>query len=209
MSSKRGGIHFFKTTVIGGLVFLVPVVVLVIILAKAAGLMMMVAEPMAAWLPIDAIGGVALANIIAILAVVLICFIAGLIARAAILRAIVGGLESKVLSKEPGYVIIKGMLSGLQEDDTHTLIPVLATFGDTARIGLEIEHLDDGRVVVMTPTPPNPWSGKVQIMAHEQVKRLDLPMTAYMENIERFGQGTNEMFRALVHSQNPKGGKNQ
>ena len=43
--------------------FLVPVVVLVIILAKAAGLMMMVAEPMAAWLPIDAIGGVALANI--------------------------------------------------------------------------------------------------------------------------------------------------
>ena len=50
MSSKKGGIHFFKTTVIGGLVFLVPVVVLVIILAKAAGLMMMVAEPMAAYM---------------------------------------------------------------------------------------------------------------------------------------------------------------
>ena len=31
MSSKKGGIHFFKTTVIGGLVFLVPVVVLVLI----------------------------------------------------------------------------------------------------------------------------------------------------------------------------------
>ena len=61
----------------------------------------------------------------------------------------------------------------------------------------KIERLDDGRVVVMTPTPPNPWSGKVQIMAHEQVKRLDLPMTAYMENIERFGQGTNELLRAL------------
>ena len=90
MSSKNGGIHFFKTTVIGGLVFLVPVVVLLVVLAKAAGLMMMVAEPMAEWLPIDAIGGVALANVIAVLAVVLICFIAGLVARAAILRAIVG-----------------------------------------------------------------------------------------------------------------------
>ena len=44
---------------------------------------------------------------------VLICFVAGLVARAAILRVIVGGLESKVLSKVPGYVIIKGMLSGL------------------------------------------------------------------------------------------------
>ena len=209
MSSKKGGIHFFRTTVIGGLVFLVPVVVLVIILAKAAGLMMMVAEPMAAWVPIDAIGGVALANIIAVAAVLLICFIAGLVARAAILRAIVGGLESRVLSKVPGYVIIKGMLSGLQEDDTHTLIPVLATFGDTARIGLEIERLDDGRVVVMTPTPPNPWSGKVQIMAHKQVKRLDLPMTAYMENIERFGQGTNELLRTLQDSPTTEKGENQ
>ena len=50
MSSKQGGIHFFKTTVIGGLVFLVPVVVLVIILAKAADLMMVIAEPMAAYM---------------------------------------------------------------------------------------------------------------------------------------------------------------
>ena len=66
MSSKKGGIHFFKTTAIGGLVFLVPVVVLLVVLAKAAGLMMMVAEPMAMWLPIDAIGGVALANVIAV-----------------------------------------------------------------------------------------------------------------------------------------------
>ena len=107
--------------------------------------MMMVAEPMAAWVPIEAIGGVALANIIAVLAVVLICFISGLVARAAFLRAIVGGLESKVLSKVPGYVIIKGMLSGLQEDDTNKLIPVLATFGGATRVGLEIERLDDGR----------------------------------------------------------------
>jgi len=206
MSSKKGGIHFFKTTVIGGLVFLVPVVVLVMILAKAAGLMMMVAEPMAAWVPIEAIGGVALANVIAVLVVVLICFIAGLVARAAILRAIVRGLESKVLSKIPGYVIIKGMLSGLEEDDTHKLTPVLATLGNTARIGLEIERLDDGRVIVMAPRSPNPWSGEVHIMAPEQVQRLDMPMTAYMENIERFGQGTNEMLRSLVHSQNPKGG---
>lgn len=97
--------------------FLVPEVVLVMILAKAAGLMMMVAEPMAAWVPIDAVGGVALANVLPVLAVVLIYFIAGLVARAAFPRAIVGSLESKVLSKTPGYEIIKDVLSGLEEDD--------------------------------------------------------------------------------------------
>jgi uncharacterized membrane protein len=193
----KGGIHFFKTTVIGGLVFLVPLVVLIVILAKAAGLMMMVAEPMAEWFPVDSIGGVALANVLVVVVLVLLCFIAGLIARAAFLRATVEGLETKVLSKVPGYVIIKGMLSGLQEDSTHQLNPVLATFYNAARMGLEIERLDDGRVVVMVPSSPNPWSGKVHIMAPEHVQRLNLPMTAYMENIERFGQGTNELLRSL------------
>ncbi len=33
-------------------------------------------------------------------------------------------------------------------------------------------------------------------MAPERVQRLDLPMTAYMENVERFGQGTNKLLRA-------------
>ncbi len=196
MSEKRGKIHFFKTTIIGGLLFLVPVVVLIFVLTEAANLMLMVAEPLADLVPVDSIAGVALANIIAALVVVLVCFIAGLIARKAFIRTKVESLESKVLSKLPGYVLIKGMLSGLQEHDTHALFPVLVTFNSAARIGLEIERLADGRVVVMTPSSPNPWSGMVHIMEAERVQRLDLPMTAYMENVERFGQGMEEMLAA-------------
>jgi len=195
MNEKRGGIHFFKTTIIGGLLFLVPVVVLIIVLAKAADLMLLVAEPLADFVPLDTIAGVAVANIIAAFVVVLICFIAGLVARRAFFRTTVESLESKVLSKLPGYVLIKGMLSGLQEHDTHKLHPVLVSFNSAARIGLEIERLDDGRIVVMTPSSPNPWSGMVHIMAADRVQRLELPITAYMENVERFGQGTNELLR--------------
>ena len=76
MSSKRGGVHFVKTTVIGGLLFMVPVVVLFLVLSEARGLMLMVAEPMAGWFPVEVVGGVALANIIAAVALVLVCFIA-------------------------------------------------------------------------------------------------------------------------------------
>lgn len=195
MSEKKGGIHFIKTTIIGGLLFLVPLVVLFIVLAKAADLMLLVAEPLSDFIPLDSIGGVAVANIIAVLVVVLICFIAGLVARRAFFRTTVESLESKVLSKLPGYVLIKGMLSGLQEHDAHKLHPVLVSFNSAARIGLEIEQLDDGRIVVMTPSSPNPWSGMVHIMAADRVQRLDLPMTAYMENVERFGQGTNKLLR--------------
>jgi len=89
------------------------------------------------------------------------------------------------------------------------LVPVNATLGNTARIGLEIERLDNGRVVVMVPTPPNPWSGKVHIMAPNSVQCLDLPVTAYMEKLERFGQGTNERFRALDDLPTTEEGENR
>ena len=41
------GVKFLLTTVIGGVLFLVPVVFLGIILTKAAGFMMVIAEPLA------------------------------------------------------------------------------------------------------------------------------------------------------------------
>lgn len=88
------------------------------------------------------------------------------------------------------------MLSGLQEHDSDKLHPVVITFASSARMGLEIERLDDGRVVAMTPSSPNPWSGQVHIVADDRVRRLDLPMTTYIENVERFGQGSNELLQS-------------
>jgi uncharacterized membrane protein len=193
MSEKRGRIHFVKTTIIGGLLFLVPVGVLIIVLAKVVDLMLLVAKPLSNFIPVDTVARVAVADFVAVVILVLICFIAGLLARRALIRTTVERIEDKVLSKLPGYVLIKGMLSGLEEDDTHTLYPVLVAFDSSARIGLEIERLDDGRIVVMTPSSPNPWSGMIHIVDAGRVQRLDLPMTAYIENVERFGQGTNEL----------------
>ncbi len=193
MSSKKGGIHFIKTTVIGGVVFLVPIVFLVMIFTKAAELMMMIAEPMAEWIPVDSVGGVALANVIAGAAIVVVCFVAGLLARRALVKTTVDKLETNVLTKVPGYVIVKGMLSGLHDDERYQLKTVMASFGSSERIGLEIERLQDGRVVVFTPGAPNPWSGIVHILAAENVQSLDLPMSEYVENVERYGQGTDQL----------------
>ena len=91
------------------------------------------------------------------------------------------------------YVYTANPENGRSRQVTRT--PVLATFGAASRVGLEIERLDDGRVVVLVPSSPNPWSGPVHIMAPDDVQRLDLPVTAYMQTIERFGQGTNELLR--------------
>lgn len=192
MSEKRG-IQFVLTTAIGGVVFLIPVVVLVVVIAKAIGFMMVVAKPMADWLPVDTIGGVALANVIAGVALVLVCFLAGLLARHALASAFVGQLESKVLVNVPGYLMVKSLVSGFDESRIAGLKPVALQLGTAERVGYEIEKLPDGRSMVFIPSPPNPFSGITQVLPPDQVTYLDVSLKQIMEVTENFGHGVHEI----------------
>jgi uncharacterized membrane protein len=193
-------ISFIKTTVIGGLVFLVPLIFFIYVLGKAIDFMLVVAEPLADWLPIDTLGGVALANLLAILAVIIVSFIAGLIARHTIADNLVKSLESKVLNKIPGYAIIKGIKSGFDASDVEALKPVALQLGSAERIAFEIEKLQDGRSMVYIPSAPSPWSGVTQILPADQITYLDVSVTAILELTEKYGFGVEEM---LKYKQNP------
>ncbi len=191
----KPGVKFIMTTVIGGLVFLVPLMFLVFILGKAVGFMMVIAKPLAGWLPVDTVGGVALANLIAILAVIVVSFVAGLIARHTVAAGLVKTLESKVLVKIPGYTIIKGIKSGFDTTETQGMKPVALQLGSAERIALEIEKLPDGRSMVYIPSTPSAWSGITQILPADQITYIDVPVTKVMELTEKFGHGVDDILQ--------------
>ena len=192
------GVQFILTTIIGGLLFLVPVVFLVFILGKAFGFMKVVAEPMADFIPIDSVGGVALANLIALLAVILVSFFAGLIARNAMASSAVKNLESRVLMKIPGYQLVKSIKGGYEGDAAHQLKPVSLSLGSAERIGFEVQKLADGRSMVFIPSVPNTWTGITQILPPDQVTYLDTSITSVMEHTEKYGYGVEELLANRV-----------
>jgi len=189
-------VTFVLTTIIGGLLFLVPLMFLIFILGKAVGFMMVIAKPLADWLPVDTVGGVALANLLAILAVIVVCFIAGLFARHSMASGFVKALESKVLAKIPGYAMIKGIKSGFDSSESAGMKPVALKLGTAERIALEIEKLPDGRSMVYIPSAPSVWSGVTQILPADQITYLDIPITSVMELTERFGHGVDELLQS-------------
>jgi len=97
---------FLKTTVVGGIVFLVPIIVAVIILGKAFGIMTKLAAPLGKWIQVDRFGGVALADLLAVVVIVGVCFVAGLIARNSRVTRAVESLESNALSSFPGGLFV-------------------------------------------------------------------------------------------------------
>ena len=192
------GIQFFATTIIGGLLFLVPVVFLGFVLTKAVGFMMIIAKPMADFVPVDSVGGVALANLIAIAAVIIVSFFAGLIARNALASGFIKSLESKFLMKIPGYSIVKGIKGGFDKDDTNHFKPVALALGSAERVGFEIQKLPDGRSMIFIPSVPNSFSGITQVLPADQITYLDVPMTAIMELSERYGYGVDELLATKI-----------
>jgi uncharacterized membrane protein len=185
--------NFLKTTIIGGLIFLVPMVVLGLVIGKAIGIMLVIAEPMADILPVDSVGGIAMVNVIAIAIVVLVCFLAGLVARTGLAQKLADTAESTILQKIPGYTLIKGLATALSPDENVDLKPALVSLGSTARIGLEVERVGDDRAVVYFPGSPNAWSGIVQIVPADQVKYIDSPMMSVIEHAEQLGRGTHDL----------------
>jgi uncharacterized membrane protein len=186
--------RFLLTTIIGGVLFLLPLVILVVVLAKAASIMMVVAEPMAAFLPVDSIGGVALANLLSLLLVVLLCFLAGLAARHALAGDFVKLLEA-VLVNVPGYIMLKNLVSGFDASSVEGLKPVALQLGTAERLGFEIQKLTDGRSVVFIPSVPSPFSGITQVLPPDQVTYLDIPVTKIIEVTENFGHGSAELLQ--------------
>lgn len=105
----KGLIDTFKSIAIGGVLFLIPIAIAVVVISKVVGFLSAIAEPMADFLPTDTILGFGLAQIIALLILLVVCLVAGLIARSAIGKGLVRRIESGLLSAVPGYGIIKGI----------------------------------------------------------------------------------------------------
>jgi len=116
------------------------------------------------------IGGIALANLIAVLAVILVCFVAGLAARHALAGKFVKILELKVLMKVPGYSMVKGLASGFDASATESLKQVALQLGTAERIGFEMQKLPS-----------------------DQVTYLNVPATRIIEITENYGHGVGEI----------------
>ena len=87
-----------------------------------------------AHVPVDSIGGIALANLLAVLAIILCCLVAGMIAKGIYAKRISGSPESKLLMAIPGYSFVKGITDSMKssEEAAKSFVPVVVQFDDNA-----------------------------------------------------------------------------
>lgn len=186
----RSALGFVKTTLIGGVVFLVPMAVIGVLVVKAASLLRRVAEPFAALLPLERVIGVIVADVLVLALIVLACFGAGLLARVSFAKQIVQRAETGVLWRIPGYGFVKALTDSVDESSSASAMrPVLVHFDDCAQMAFEVERLSDGRTVVYIPSAPDPRAGSVQIFDEARVDYLQMSFVAAIGSIRALGRG--------------------
>jgi uncharacterized membrane protein len=183
---------FVKATVIGGLLFMLPLVVVALIIGKAYQISMVVAKPLGALIPIEHVGGIALANILAALVILVLCYLAGLVARFSSIKGKVARIEELLIATLPGYTFAKTLVSGMAkaEDEVGRMTPVLVRLDDYKQIAFEVERTPGGNVVVFLPGAPNPWSGSVVYVSEDRVEPLDMAPQDAIKNIRVLGRGS-------------------
>src|SRR5690348_15465776 len=153
-------IEFIKTTMLGGVLIIIPAAAIIFLLTKVARGLKGALEPVAAKLP----PAIQFPFTTEILSVLVVCFLAGLLIRTRPGRWIGGLFERYVFDRVPGYAMVKG-LTGRSVSGTmgQTIVPALVEMEEGLVPALIIERHDDGYVTVFVPSPPVPTVGQAYV----------------------------------------------
>ena len=179
---------FVKTTLLGGILFLIPTVAILFILTRAFEIIRKLSKPIADAIPFTQVAGVGILTLISIILLVIICLIAGLFMRTSTAKAIVKWLEDKVLVYIPGYSYIKA-----RSEDSLTAAgtnwkPACVFIDDNEVLCFVIDETEN-YCSIFLPSAPSPSSGTVCVREKKLVTFLPISITEAVFIIRQFGRG--------------------
>lgn len=199
MANEKKPSGFLKTTALGAVVVVVPVGIIGFALWQIVSLVRTLLLPIFESLPFDSDFTRVSVIAIALLSVVLICYLTGLAVRTRWGAAMRGWMERVLLERIPGYSIIRTLMHQyLGHEEERTFRPVLVDLygSDSRAIGFEIEELGDGTMVVFFPSVPAATLGQVQIVPQKRVTPLNATMHETLEALTMFGVGSSKLVDA-------------
>lgn len=194
-------VDFVKTTLVGGLLVILPVVLIAILIKHGVAAIHPLLDPVISRLP----SGMPFPRVVALaiesLVVILGCFVIGLAFSTPMGSRVTGIVESRVFSKFPGYVLLRSLTRGAmgEEEDIHFKVALTEMEGGLVPSFIIEEH-PDGRFTVFVPAAPTPTLGAIYIFPRELVHIVDVPFSQAVRCITKLGVGSNRLMQGMRQS---------
>ncbi|MBL7048109.1 MAG: DUF502 domain-containing protein [Nitrospira sp.] len=190
---------FFKTSIIGGIVVILPVAIMIFLLTWLFGLVTDMIQPLTNYvmkiMMIPQLEEI-LADIMVIGTILLACFLLGAIVRTKFGTFLHNTLEERILKIAPGYTLIKETIKQFLGNNKTPFseVALVQIFGNETMVTAFItDSHTDGSFTVFVPTGPNPTSGNICHVPAKYVHRVNASVEDTMKSILSCGAGSGKL----------------
>lgn len=192
--------QFFLTTLIGGVVVVLPLALLVMLVRFIWGFMTTLLSPLRGIFPIPGHVESWLLDIISLMVVLLAFFLIGLFVRTSIGGRFFKSLEARFLDPLPLYATLRSTVqqfAGLKKMPFSEVVLVDAFGNGALMTGFVIEEISDSLLTVFVPTAPNPTNGFVFHLHKDRIRFVDSKTEEAMRTIIGMGTGSTALFQKI------------
>jgi uncharacterized membrane protein len=197
----KDALEFTRTTVVGGVMFLLPIFLVFLVLGRIFGLMGGLTEPVVTAFGVTSIGGVAVSNLLAVFLIMVAAFLAGLFARTHTGQSALTWIQEGVSAALPQFSLVQDVARKIGSDDDPTGMPVVLVPTDAGwALGLLVEAEGDWHAVYL-PGAPQMSSGSVAYAHTDQIHRTDMTLKQLWMVLRARGKGSSAIYRQLARLQ--------
>lgn len=196
--------NFFKTTILGGVIVMLPAIILILAFKWLFGVVGNAIEPLTDLaennLPLPPRYNTIIASLIVLAVIVFGCFLFGLFVRTKLGQMIYSSFESSFLSRAPGYRMIKETVNqffGRKKSPFSSVALVQLYENNTLVTAFITDHHDNGMVTVFVPTGPNPTSGFIYHLDQQYVHPISVSVEDAMRSVISCGAGSEKLIEKL------------
>jgi uncharacterized membrane protein len=187
---------FFKSTLLGGLLVIIPIFLLYLILDEAVDTVVAVLQPIAEMLPGDWATSERGARFLALGILLAGCFLTGLVTRTPLGVRTGLWVERTILNRVPGYRMVRTLTKQFAgSEDASQFAPAVMRFGEEDLVlAYIIEEHENGYFTLLLPGSPVGTAGGLRYVPGERVTRLKVPLGQVFNCVTQYGIGSGPLF---------------
>ena len=203
--------NFLKTTLLGGVIVILPITILIFAFRWLFGVVSSGIKPLSD-LVVRTIPLLSnrydelIATLIVIFVILGGCFLVGLFIRTRLGQLLYSSLEGGLLSKAPGYKMVKETVNqffGRKQSPFSSVALVQIFQNETMVTAFVTDRHGNGTVSVFVPTGPNPTSGFIYHIPEKYVHPVDVPVEDAMRSVISCGAGSEMLVNKLRAQSTP------
>ncbi len=199
---------FLKTSLLGGVVVILPVAILVSVTLWVFRLVTGLIEPLTRILIKDSQVNEFAADFIVIVLILAACFSVGVLVRTRLGSYLYRLIENRILKLAPGYSMIKEtvfQIFGSKKDSPFSSVALAQIFGNETLVTAFITDThEDGSYTLFVPTGPNPTSGLIYHLEGRYVHPVNIPVQDAMRSIISCGAGSAKLMQEFTAAKRPE-----